>query len=202
MFYVKLVMFPLIGALIGWWTNILAIKLIFRPHKPVRIPVLGICFQGLIPKRRYEIAKSIGTTLEQEILSTDDIVDKLMSEKTKKQLIVYIKKFICNKVNDKLPEILPRTLKNSISSYLETFAETSIKELFDDFQGILTEKIQKEIDLKKMVEDKINSFDIEYLEQMIIKLAKSELKQIELLGGVIGLFIGVIQAILYYIFSV
>lgn len=201
MFYIKLIMFPLIGTLIGWWTNIFAIKLIFRPHKPIKLPVLGICFQGLIPKRRYEIAKSIGEALEQEILSTDDIVDKLISEKTKRQLILYIKNSVANKVFNKLPDILPIALKESISNYLETVVEKHVKELFDDSQGILVEKVQREIDLKQMVEDKINSFDIEYLEQIIIKLAKSELRQIELLGGVIGFFIGLIQAFLYYIFS-
>lgn len=200
MIYIKFIMLPLIGALIGWWTNIFAIKLIFRPYKPIKIPILGIILQGLIPKRRYELAENIGQTLEQEILSSDEIVDKLLSEDSKEQLIFYFRRTITKKVHDKLPDILPKTIKDSIINYLIDTIDKYIRDIIDDSKTLLTKKVKEDIDLKQMVEDKINSFDIRELEQLIVKLSKSELKQIEVLGGAIGFFIGLMQAILYYLF--
>ena len=38
------------GAIISWFTNVLAIKMLFRPIKTFRIPLLNITIQGLIPK--------------------------------------------------------------------------------------------------------------------------------------------------------
>lgn len=201
MIYIKFIMLPLVGALIGWWTNIFAIKLIFRPYKPIEIPFLGITLQGLIPKRRYELAENIGQTLEQEILSSDDIVDKLLSKESKEQLVLYLRDIVTKKVYDKLPDILPQSIKNSIVKYLADIIDEYARDIIENSKGLLTKKVREDIDLKQMVEDKINSFDIRELEQLIVKLSKSELKQIEVLGAIIGFFIGIIQALLYYFFS-
>ena len=71
----QIISIPLIAALIGWVTNYLAVKMIFRPRIPVR--VFGITFQGLIPKRQMQIAASIGETVASDLLSHDDIKDVL-----------------------------------------------------------------------------------------------------------------------------
>ena len=44
---------PLFGAAIGWLTNYVAIKLLFKPHR--RVEIFGLNIQGVIPKRRKEI---------------------------------------------------------------------------------------------------------------------------------------------------
>jgi hypothetical protein len=51
---------PVVGAVIGWLTNYVAIKLLFRPHVPFSL--LGYQVQGVIPKRRKEIARSMART--------------------------------------------------------------------------------------------------------------------------------------------
>ena len=47
-----------------------------------------------------------------------------------------------------------------------------------------------------MVENKINELDLYQLEELIIKVAKKELKHIEILGLVLGFLIGIIQGII------
>ena len=58
--FITILILTIVGGLIGWITNILAIKLLFRPIKPVKIPILNIEILGLIPKRKKEIAANIG----------------------------------------------------------------------------------------------------------------------------------------------
>ena len=65
----KLIFLALVGALIGWLTNVIAIKLLFRPINPIGIKGTPFMIQGLIPKRKGEIAKSIGDVISEELVS-------------------------------------------------------------------------------------------------------------------------------------
>lgn len=196
--YFQLGLMPLIGAIIGWGTNMLAIKLIFRPLNPVKIPILGIQIQGLIPKRRFDISRSIGEVLEHEIISPEEIVDSLTNKNTKAEIIKYIKNLIANRVSEKLPGYIPLGFRDSISNYIGDMIDRNGAEIFDEMKTVITEKAKDQLDLKQLVENKINSLDIEELEDLIIRLSRQELRQIEVLGGIIGLFIGTIQAAISY----
>ncbi|MDD4570549.1 MAG: DUF445 family protein [Tepidanaerobacteraceae bacterium] len=196
--YIQLALMPLIGALIGWGTNLFAIKLIFRPLRPVKIPFLGIEIQGLIPKRRLDISRNIGEALEQEIISPEEIIDNLTSEKTKAEIIKYIKHVVMKRVSEKLPVFIPSAFRESIATYLGDMIDHHGNEIFDEMKATLVDKAKQEFRLKEIVEEKINSFDLEQLEELIIMLSRQELKQIEILGGIIGFFIGIAQAVLTY----
>ncbi|ADL08162.1 protein of unknown function DUF445 [Thermosediminibacter oceani DSM 16646] len=192
----QLILMPFIGAFIGWETNVLAIKLIFRPLKPVRI--LGFQMQGLIPKRRAEISKNIGETLEKEVLSSDDIVERLTSDNIKRQILSNLKNIVEEKANEKLPAFIPQPLRTGITAYLKETVDRHGEDIFDELKVNLAAKIREEVKLGRMVEEKINALDLEQLENLIIKLSRKELRQIEILGGVIGFFIGVVQAVFSY----
>ena len=53
------------GALIGWGTNIVAIWLLFRPQRPIRLGSWQL--QGLLPRRQADIAMNIGQAIEREL---------------------------------------------------------------------------------------------------------------------------------------
>jgi uncharacterized membrane protein YheB (UPF0754 family) len=91
MFWTKVILLSIIGAAIGWLTNVFAIKLIFRPLNPIKIPLVNISIQGLIPKRKSELARSIGQTVETELVSIEEIMDKIIEEENKNQMIQEIK---------------------------------------------------------------------------------------------------------------
>ncbi|WP_416149163.1 DUF445 domain-containing protein [Salipaludibacillus sp. HK11] len=68
----------LIGAIIGGGTNVIAIRMLFRPYKPMFIGSFRLPFTpGLIPKRRSEIAVSLGKTVEEHLVTPEGIQDKL-----------------------------------------------------------------------------------------------------------------------------
>jgi len=70
----------IVGAIIGSATNFLAIKMIFRPYKPMYIGKWRLPFTpGLIPKRRGELARQIGITVNDYLLTPDVIKNKLFS---------------------------------------------------------------------------------------------------------------------------
>ena len=71
---------PLLGALIGFLTNALAIRMLFRPLREVR--VLGVRLPltpGVIPRRRHELSHSIGRMVSEQLLSPESIGARLQS---------------------------------------------------------------------------------------------------------------------------
>ena len=81
--YAAYILPPLTGAIIGWLTNYVAIKMLFRPHVPIK--VMGWTIQGLIPRRRKEISKGIARVIETQLLSAKDITSTLDGVDWKKE---------------------------------------------------------------------------------------------------------------------
>ena len=115
----RLIILALIGALIGWMTNVIAIKLMFRPIEPVRILWTPIKIQGLIPKRKAEIAKSIGDIINDELISIEDIATKLIQDMDKKEVVALIKDKILAVANEKMPSMIPSMFKGMILQTVE-----------------------------------------------------------------------------------
>ncbi len=78
---------PLVGAVIGYFTNYLAVKMLFRPYYPKKIGKRRIPFTpGIIPKRQPQLAKAIGHAVGEELFTGDDIKTALSSEETKNKV--------------------------------------------------------------------------------------------------------------------
>jgi uncharacterized membrane protein YheB (UPF0754 family) len=186
----------IIGGIIGWITNVLAIKLIFRPINPIRIPILNIEILGLIPKRRGEIPQNIGEIVQNELISLDEIVDEVLKEEDKDRIVKYIKLKINNVISDKMPVFIPSTFKELIQGYLDDIVEQEVSATVTDLSEELVHRATDRVNIQKMIEDKINELDLEKLEDMILSIAKQELKHIEVLGLVLGFLIGIIQGLI------
>ena len=63
---------PAIGGIIGYSTNWIAVKMIFRPIRPRR--VLGLRIQGLMARRQQDLARSIGDVVGSHLVEHEDIV--------------------------------------------------------------------------------------------------------------------------------
>ncbi|HAE92063.1 MAG TPA: DUF445 domain-containing protein, partial [Tissierella sp.] len=81
----------IVGATIGYFTNWLAIKMLFRPHYEKKIMGVKVPFTpGLIPKERHRIAKSIGETVGVYLLSPETIVESLSNENKDKEIRLWL----------------------------------------------------------------------------------------------------------------
>lgn len=87
---------PLIGAGIGYITNWIAVKMMFRPLKPIKIGNFTLPFTpGIIPKNKPRLAETIGNTISKDLLTDEDIKNVLLSESVKSE----IKEKIINYLN-------------------------------------------------------------------------------------------------------
>ena len=75
-FHQPLIM-PAFGLVVGWFTDWLALKMIFNPKRPIRI--LGIEFQGLFLKRRKEVAADYGALIADEIITARKVIEAVVN---------------------------------------------------------------------------------------------------------------------------
>ena len=106
---------PLIGAGIGYVTNWIAVKMMFRPLKPVKIGKLTVPFTpGILPKNKERIAKAIGNTISNNLLTENTLAESLLSEEKQKLIRESIERKIYEISNEE--EI---TIKEKIKDYID-----------------------------------------------------------------------------------
>ena len=192
----KIGILAIVGALIGWMTNVIAIKLMFRPIHPVGIKGTPFVFQGLIPKRKADIARSIGEVISEELISMDAIIDRVIEDMDKASIIQTIKMKVTSIAEEKMPSLIPSMFKGMIIQSIEKIIDENGEQIIVEMGEKLSHHAINAIDISKMVEEKIIAYDFEKIEEMILKISKNELKHIEILGGVLGFLIGVVQGVI------
>lgn len=185
----------IVGAGIGYATNVIAIIMLFRPYKPIKIPLVRWQILGLIPKRRDEIARSIGETVENELISMDEISAQFLTDANKEKLVETIKNKVKEVVSEKT-ESIPFGLGSVVNNMVEEIVEVELTIFIYDQADELVRDMTQNIDIGQMVEDKINEFELKKIEEIILKVASTELRHIELLGGILGGIIGFVQGLI------
>jgi len=192
---IRILILAVIGGLIGYITNVIAIKLIFRPINPIKIPILNIEIIGMIPKRKLEIASNVAQVIEEQFFCFDDIIENIITEQDKQNIIDYIKVRIKLVLNEKLG-LIPSSIRALVQNYISEIIEDEIRCGVDELSEELIIKANNRINIKEIVENKINELDLYELETIILQIIKNELKQIEVLGLILGFFIGIVQGII------
>ena len=72
--------------------------------------------------------------------------------------------------------------------------------LFKRFASKELPKIIELFNIEKIVEDKINSFPVEYFEELILEISHKELRAITWLGGLLGAILGLLSPLLQMIY--
>ncbi len=189
----KLVLLAVMGAFIGWMTNVFAIKLLFRPLMPINI--LGFKLQGLIPKRKADIAESIGETVEKELVSVEEIIDKMIEQTDKERIIKEIRNKILTIVDEKMPMLIPPTMRNMIMKYVNEAIDENAETMMNEMSEKLIHHAAEKVSISLLIQEKVMEFPLEKLERIIMEIAKKELKHIEYLGGLVGFLIGILQGL-------
>lgn len=191
---IKLFLIVGIGAMIGWITNYIAIKMLFRPYKEMNF--LFFKMQGLIPKRRSEIAVSIADTVQKELISLKDITNSLNADELEEKMGVVIDKILEEKLESEITKKFPMLamfLSDEIINKIKSMIKTSILENKETIINMFTSYLEEKVDFKKIIIENVEAFSLEKLEEITYSLAKKELKHIEVIGAILGGIIGIFQ---------
>ena len=156
---------PLVGGVIGYFTNDLAISMLFRPYRPIYIGRVKLPFTpGLIPSNQSRLAKRIADTIMGSLLTPEELqklARRLLQTERIQAAIHWLlqlaldqvqtetqentAKVLGNLLQDIVGESLPRMLK--VWSRQQDFLETQLNQIFDQ---VLLEFQLSEIQAKKL----------------------------------------------------
>lgn len=197
-----LFLIPVISAFIGWFTNWIAIKMLFHPRVPTKI--LGITFQGIFPKRQQQFAMKLGKLVSNELLSFDDIEKKISNpqnvEKIMPLLEAHVDTFLKEKLTAQIPMLSMFIGEKTIGQVKGIFM-SELQELFPVLMKQYMTTLQKELDLEAIVTDKVGKFSSDKLEEILNQIMSTEFRFVEIIGGVLGFIIGIVQVLLTVFFS-
>jgi uncharacterized membrane protein YheB (UPF0754 family) len=185
---------PFISAFIGWFTNWIAIKMLFHPKEPKRF--LGITFQGIFPKRQQQFAVKLGALVANELLHFDEIAEKIKDTSHLKDLAPFIEKHIDDFLQVKLKEKLPVISMFMGEGMLQKIKDGLLEEidlLLPELIATFTNKLSTQIDVEKIVTEKVSQFSSDKLEEILVSIMQKEFRFVEIIGGVLGFLIGLLQ---------
>ncbi|MDR2476236.1 MAG: DUF445 family protein [Treponema sp.] len=98
---------PLAGALIGFVTNVIAIKMLFRPLREIRVFGVRLPFTpGILPRQRHKLALSIGGMVERELLTPELLRQRFKNEDVREKIRASIGRFSAKLLGSPLREIV------------------------------------------------------------------------------------------------
>lgn len=190
----------LLAGLHGWFTNWLAIKLLLKPVHPINI--LGFKIQGLLPRRQADLAERISEAISREFLKEEDIMvflKKIEPAKAMRQLIL-------DKWEEKVGEFLAGMPFLSMFVTADKLAKIrdKVADIFsteaEKYTELLVQSLESKIDLRDTIRRNILAFDVQRLNKIIEEIGYKEMNEIAIVGLVLGLVIGVVQAAVNFLY--
>nr|AIE93741.1 hypothetical protein [uncultured marine group II/III euryarchaeote AD1000_39_G05] len=195
----RYVILPVLGMLIGWGTNWLALKMLFKPRKPFSVGRYKI--QGLIPSRRNDLSGTIAKTISDELLSSEDLVKAMNELDIKGIALSQVSSIVEKKIESlDLKSSLPLSmLHDTVVSTAQSIVYNQVEASIDDFLQNMGDHVSGNLNIVRLMEEKLSSLDDDRIEEIVTEVSKKELKHIERLGAVLGFIIGCLQVLLLWL---
>jgi len=131
-----------IGAVIGYVTNYVAIKLLFRPYRPLKFGSLTVFPQGVIPREKKSLAKKVGEVVRDYILSEEEIKKIISQKEVKEEIVNFIDLKIESIFEKKVTEFAD---KEEIIEKISSFIEKFVSEKFPMFASFVSPNMIKSV---------------------------------------------------------
>ena len=175
----------------------MALKLLFHPREPKKF--LGVTLQGIFPKRQKQIADSLGKIVGQELLSFEDIEKTITNPENVRKIMPHAEAHIDHFLRVKLKESMPIVgmfIGDKTILQLKTVFMQELEDLFPVIMKNYVSQIKNDLDLERIVVEKITNFSSEKLEVMLNQILTKEFRFVEVIGAALGFFIGLLQIFL------
>ena len=196
-----LLLIPLISAIVGWFTNFLAVKMMFYPIEFIGIkPIFG--WQGLIPMKRREMAEIEVELVLGKLLSVQEIADRLDPDEIGKNINRRLKQVIRKIVNDVMQEAAPTAWaslpvqgKNLVYKRIEMDIPNVVHKIVRDFQHNVTEIL----DIKELVVTQLVN-NPKLINEIFLNAGAKEFPFIEKSGLYFGFLFGLPTMVMWYLY--
>ena len=188
------IVLPIGGLLVGYLTNWLALKLIFKPTEPVKIGFIKI--QGLFLKRQKAVSATYAEIVSKKILTTKNIFTSIFNGNNQALLHQIIENNVRKAVDNtagslrSIVQILTgrsayTDLKNELVNIYLDFLPYAISQSFD--------YMDEAIDMKNTLNEKMSNLTSSEFEGFLHPVFEADELKLILVGAILGLFAGFLQ---------
>ncbi|SFB60420.1 Uncharacterized membrane protein YheB, UPF0754 family [Amycolatopsis marina] len=193
---------PVVAALIGYLTKLVAIRMMFRPLEFVGVkPFLG--WQGIVPKRAARMASIACDTMTQQLIRPAEVVDRLdadrIAKEIEKPLLAAVEEIVREVAAEYQPglwESLPNQVQRLIISRVQSEAPRMVGAVMDSIKA----DVDEVFDLKDMVVTSLVK-DKELLNRIFQEAGRKEFQFIARSGLYFGAVIGIVQMAVWILFK-
>lgn len=196
-----LFLIPIISAVVGWFTNFLAVKMMFYPIEFIGIkPIFG--WQGLIPMKRREMAEIEVELVLGKLLSVDEIAARLDPNEVEKKISRRLKQIIKKMVNELMVQYaptlwaaLPAQAKNLVYARIEMDIPNMVRKIVSDFQH----NVHEILDIKELVVTTLVD-NPKLINEIFLNAGAKEFPFIEKSGFYFGFLFGIPTMLTWYFY--
>lgn len=186
---------PLFGGFIGWFTDWLALKMIFYPKEPTRY--LGLfTWQGLFLKRRAEVSERYGQLIAREVVTPRNVIDAILRGPLSDHLFAMVQRQVQRVVDDQAgiakPFVVFAVGSGRYQEMKRRVAEETMKRLPDTLRHV--EKYAAEaMDLERTLAGKMQTLSADEFEALLHPAFQQDEWILITVGAVLGFIVGEIQ---------
>ena len=188
---------PAFGLAVGWFTDWLALKLIFNPKRPIH--VFGFVFQGLFLKRRREVAAEYGALIADEIITPRKVVEAIVRGPLSDRVFAMITKqvqFTLDRSTGLARPLIVITVGSGRYQQMKRTIATKIMDRLPETMTYLEEYARDTMDVRGLLVDKMQRLDEQQFEALIRPAFEQDEWILITVGAVLGFMMGEAQALI------
>ena len=189
----------LVCALVGWGTNALAVRMLFRPYRPWRVGPWVL--QGVFPQRQAAVAERLGE-LTADLLPPQRLRQAVAApatmEAVRQALVAALVQRVA-RVVDLGPGVLGAAGKRLLGT-LEDAVDAELRRRLPGLMERVAGAAVEGLHVAQVVEEQVAALPPERLEEMLLSVLRRELRFVEGAGALLGGLVGMVQGVLWVIF--
>lgn len=161
----------------------------------------GFSLQGIFLKNRQQVAMQMGRLAAAEF-SFDELAQKATGPENLQKLQPAIETHVDHFLNHKLKEVFPMLgmlIGEKTTSQLKTAFLAELESLFPEVMRGYIANLRADIDIEKIVTEKIASLPSEKLEGLLQGILQKELARLQVAGALLGLFVGILEIVVFHL---
>jgi uncharacterized membrane protein YheB (UPF0754 family) len=186
---------PIFGGFTGWFTDWLALKMIFNPKQPTRYLGL-VTWQGLFLKRRKEVAAEYGRLIAREVVTARNVFEAVLRGPLSDRLFHMVTKQVQRMVDEQAglarPFVVFAVGSGKYQAMKKMVAEELMKRLPDTIQHVESYATDA-MDLENTLVGKMQELSPEEFESLLRPAFQQDEWILITVGAVLGFLVGEMQ---------
>ncbi|MEZ4826965.1 MAG: hypothetical protein R3C61_11900 [Bacteroidia bacterium] len=189
---------PFVSAIVGWGTNVIALKMTFYPLNFIGVWKIG--WQGIIPSKAGTMAGKAVDLLTKKLITIEDRFEQIEPDRVAEEMEPALERLSEQIIRETLEEQAPVLWESAPPLLKQRIFQKAAEDLPHVVEGLMQDvknNISELFDLRAMVVEELEN-DRDLLNQIFLNVGREEFRFIERSGFYFGFLFGLLQMAIYF----